>query len=129
MSFLELADVLHVGHEFVRSRLTRTPANLFWTGKAYQVPLPIAIELVKATLTTARVIKAKANPLLTAKHLSIDIDWRNHPHVQIYKFDLDELQAKNEELKRLLRSVKIVRVTPAKHTKTAGGPHTLASGL
>jgi hypothetical protein len=57
MTFMELADFLHVGHEFVRSRLVQTPRSLFLVGRQYQVPHAVAVEFVKTTLSTGRGVR------------------------------------------------------------------------
>jgi hypothetical protein len=51
MTFLELADLLGVSHEFVRERLTEHPERLVFLGKKYQVPRPVAVEFIQSVLS------------------------------------------------------------------------------
>jgi hypothetical protein len=51
-----------VSDDLVRDRLTKTPAlvaRLFWTGRGYQVPYAVGVDLVQRILNSKRTIKHK----------------------------------------------------------------------
>lgn len=62
MTFLEIADLLGVSHEYVRKRLTQHPDRLLWIGKGYRVPYDVAVEFIKSVVSTpVRRLQAKEN--------------------------------------------------------------------
>jgi hypothetical protein len=51
MTFMELAELLDVSHEYVRSRLTRNPELLLFVGKSYRVPRDVGVAFVTEVLS------------------------------------------------------------------------------
>lgn len=67
MTFIELADLLGVSHEFVRERLTKHPDRLIFLGKRYQVPSAVAVEFVTDVLSTPIRKRPNAQKSLVSK--------------------------------------------------------------
>lgn len=115
MTFLELAEVLGVKHEFVRCRLTKTPTKLLWTGKAYQVPFAVGVEFVRSILSQRRVVTKRVGVPIQ-EEATIPYPPTHH----FYRLGLPELQEQNRALTEQLTE-QLKQLMNARHKKAAEG--------